>query len=187
MITRTTLIIGLLLYLTSCSIYRTRITSNVDNSQNIELTKVNLLVEGDTKTIDFLESLANRIKIDLKRYDIETEITTKHPLGLKSAAGYQKEYEEMLSNFQPDVIFSIRLDETLSHYERSNVGNMRRTNQYSESDFIMEIGEPNAENLLWKAVMVLNVGGDFTRFSQQDTQKTSLKIIEKLQSDGILN
>lgn len=187
MMIRATLFLSMILLFANCAVYQTQIESNVDTTQQIDLKKVNLVVEGNNKTIGFLDSLSIRLQVDLKRYGVEVKRTVRHPLELKSPENFKKDYEAMLAEFQPDAIFTIAHKGMRSRYETSTLGkNMSSTDEYSETTFLMEIGVPEAKNMFWKANMVLKAGGDLTRFSKSDSQKTSLKIIKKLQSDGVL-
>lgn len=187
MTTRTTLFFGMILLLNSCLIYETSIESNVDKTQEINLKKVNLVVEGNIETIRFLDSLSSLIADDFKRYGIEVQKTVKHPLELKSPEAFQEDYEKMLADFQPDAIFTIVEENMSTRYEESRLGKrMSATDTYTDATFIMSIGELEKSSKLWRASMTLKSGGDFEKLTKTDLQDTNRKVLKKLIDDNVL-
>ena len=187
MITRIALFFGMSLLLNSCLIYQTSIESNVDKTQEINLEKVNLVVEGNIETIRFLDSLSSLIAYDFKRYGIEVQKTVKHPLELKSPEDFQEEYEQMLTKFQPDAIFTITEKNMNTRYEESRLGKrMTTTDKYVETTFELALAKFNETSQLWRASLTLKSGGDFEKLTKNDLQDTNRRILKKLTNDGVL-
>ncbi|MDO3695912.1 hypothetical protein QVZ41_13760 [Wenyingzhuangia sp. chi5] len=154
-----------------------KITSRKAEDFNEKINKIYILSRGAEDAKYFYKGFF----IELEKYFNEENVKFESYRYDKLSLETDKEIDEKINKFSPDVVMLINQTESEKHINAVGIGFTHST--ITKGTFDIKIFLPNSEKIVWRGNLTADAAYDNLA---QAAEKSVQKLIEKLKLDGLL-